>query len=293
MRTLVINSTNLVPDGENNKFVYKFPNSVLFKDDYVALSSVSIYYSWFNITSAFQNNVIQYVWDGVTFTISIPDGIYEVATLNALLQYTFIQNSHYLVDATGSNVYYAQFLVNPARYAVQINTYLFPTALPAGYSNPAGVVFPAVTFNPSIILPASINVILGYVVGFTTDPNIGNAFTPPVGDDFVSKLANGTLSYISTQAPNIQPNSSLLVALSNIDNAYAQPSSLIYTIVPSVAVGEIINERPPNFIWNKLIEGTYNELRLTILGTDLAPLKIRDPQITIVLVIRNKTESQF
>jgi hypothetical protein len=84
-----------------------------------------------------------------------------------------------------------------------------------------------------------------------------------------------------------------LVALSNIDNAYAQPSSLIYTIVPSVAVGEIINERPPNFIWNKLIEGTYNELRLTILGTDLAPLKIRDPQITIVLVIRNKTESQF
>ena len=293
MRTIVINSTNIVPDGENNKFIYKFPNSVLFKDDYVALSSVSIYYSWFNITSAFQNNIIQYVWDGVTFTINIPDGIYEVATLNALLQYSFIQNGHYLVDATGSNVYYAQFLVNPARYAVQINTYLFPLALPAGYTNPAGVVFPAVTFNPSIILPASINVILGYVVGFTTDPNIGNAFTPPVGDDFVSKLANGTLSYISTQAPNIQPNSSLLVALSNIDNAYAQPSSLIYTIVPSVAVGEIINERPPNFIWNKLIEGTYNELRLTILGTDLAPLKIRDPQITIVLVIRNKTESQF
>lgn len=293
MRTLVINSTNIVPDGENNKFIYKFPNSVLFKDDYVALSSVSIYYSWFNITSAFQNNIIQYVWDGVTFTINIPDGIYEVATLNALLQFSFIQNGHYLVDATGSNVYYAQFLVNPARYAVQINTYLFPLALPAGYSNPAGVVFPAATFNPSIILPASINVILGYVAGFTTDPNIGNAFVPPAGDDFVSKLANGTLSYISTQAPNIQPNSSLLVALSNIDNAYAQPSSLIYTIVPSVAVGEIINERPPNFIWNKLIEGTYNELRLTILGTDLAPLKIRDPQITIVLVIRNKTESQF
>ena len=293
MRTLVINSTNIVPDGDNNKFIYKFPNSVLFKDDYIALSSVSIYYSWFNITSAFQNNIIQYVWDGVTFTINIPDGIYEVATLNALLQYTFIQNSHYLVDATGSNVYYAQFLVNPARYAVQINTYLFPLALPAGWTNPAGVVFPAVTFNPSIILPASINVILGYTAGFTTDPNIGNAFIPPVNDTFVSKLANGTLSYNSTQAPNIQPNSSLLVALSNIDNAYAQPSSLIYTIVPSVAVGEIINERPPNFIWNKLIEGTYNELRLTILGTDLAPLKIRDPQITIVLVIRNKTESQF
>tara|TARA_R110000744_G_scaffold151457_1_gene264910 strand:+ start:932 stop:1813 length:882 start_codon:yes stop_codon:yes gene_type:complete len=293
MRTIVINSTNLVPDGENNKFVYKFPNSVLFKDDYVSLSSISIYYSWFNITSAFQNNIIQYVWDGVTFTITIPDGIYEVVALNALLQYTFIQNGHYLVDATGSNVYYAQLLVNPSRYAVQINTYLFPIALPGGWSNPAAIVFPAATFNPSLILPSNINEILGYVVNFTTNPNIGNAYTPPVGDQFESKLANGTLSYISTTAPNIQPNSSLLVALSNVDNAYAQPSSLIYTIVPSVGVGEIINERVPNFIWNKLIEGTYNELRLTILGTDLSPLKIRDPQITIVLVIRNKSESSF
>ena len=265
----------------------------MFKDDYVSLSSISIYYSWFNITSAFQNNIIQYVWDGVTFTITIPDGIYEVVALNALLQYTFIQNGHYLVDATGSNVYYAQLLVNPSRYAVQINTYLFPIALPGGWSNPAAIVFPAATFNPSLILPSNINEILGYVVNFTTNPNIGNAYTPPVGDQFESKLANGTLSYISTTAPNIQPNSSLLVALSNVDNAYAQPSSLIYTIVPSVGVGEIINERVPNFIWNKLIEGTYNELRLTILGTDLSPLKIRDPQITIVLVIRNKSESSF
>ena len=294
MRTLVLNQSNLVQDGQNNKFVYRFPNSVQFKDNYIAFASCSIYYSWFNITSTYQNNYFTYNWingAGVatTYTINIPDGLYEIATLNQLLQYTMIQNGHYLVNGSGENVYYAEFLVNPARYAVQINTYLFPTALPAGWTNPAGVAFPPQSFNPIITIPAKFNIIVGYTAGFATNQNLNNAYIPPVSN-YVAKLANGTLSYISTSAPNVQPNSSLLFSISNIDNAYAQPTSIIYTLVPAVAVGEIINEKPPNFIWTKLINGTYNELRLTILGTDLQPITINDPSITIVLVVRDVGE---
>lgn len=290
MRTLILNTTNIVPDGQNNKFVYRFPNSVQFRDNYLAFAQATLYYSWFNITENLRNNILQYNWiDGAgvatTYTINIPDGLYEIKTLNTLLQFTMIQNGHYLVNGSGENVYYAEFIVNPARYAVQINTYLFPTALPAGFTNPAGVAFPPQSFNPVITLPVNINEVFGYVAGFQTDQNLNNAYIPPVST-YVAKLANGTLSYISTQAPNVQPNSNLLFSISNIDNAYAQPTSIIYTLVPNVAVGQIINERPSNFIWNKLIPGTYNELRLTILGTDLTPIKINDPQITIVLVIK-------
>jgi hypothetical protein len=294
MRTIIINTTNLVQDGENNKFVYKFPNSVQFKDNYLAFCSCSIYYSWFNITSALGNNTFSYNWlDGAgastTYTITIPDGLYEISTLNSLLQFEFIKNGHYLVDGSGLNVYYAEFIVNPSRYAVQINTFLFPTALPAGFTNPAGVAFPPQSFNPIITIPSNFNLTVGYVAGFSTDQNLNNAFVPPTSQ-FVSKLANGTISYLSTTAPNIQPNSSLLFSISNIDNSYAQPTSIIYTLVPTVAPGEIINERPTNFIWNKLINGTYNELRLTILGTDLRPIKINDPSITIVLVVKERGE---
>jgi hypothetical protein len=290
MRTLILNTTNIVPDGQNNKFVYRFPNSVQFRDNYLAFAQATLYYSWFNITENLRNNILQYNWiDGAgvatTYTINIPDGLYEIKTLNTLLQFTMIQNGHYLVNGSGENVYYAEFIVNPARYAVQINTYLFPTALPAGFTNPAGVAFPPQSFNPVITLPVNINEVFGYVAGFQTDQNLNNAYIPPVST-YVAKLANGTLSYISTQAPNVQPNSNLLFSISNIDNAYAQPTSIIYTLVPNVAVGQIINERPSNFIWNKLIPGTYNELRLTILGTDLTPIKINDPQITIVLIIK-------
>lgn len=296
MRTLIVNSTNLVNDAQNNKLIYKFPNSVHFKDSFISLSQAQMYYSWFNITSEFNNNTIQYVWiDGAgvqtTYTIKIPDGLYEVNTLNQLLQYTFIQNGHYLVNS-GQNVYYAEFILNPSRYAVQINTFLFPTSLPVGYTNPAGVAFPPQSFNPSIILPPKVNVILGFVPNFTTDLNINNAFVPPVSP-YVSKLANGTLSYISTVAPNLQPNSSVIINISNIDNQYAQPTGTCYTIIPTVAIGEVINEKPVNYIWNKLIPGTYNQLTINILGNDLSPIKIQDPSMTFVFVIKEGNETIF
>lgn len=297
MRTLILNSTNLINDGQNNKLVYKFPNSVIFKDSYISLSQAQIYYSWFNITAEYQNNIFQYIWINnlgvqVTYTIIIPDGLYEIVQLNQYLQYELIKNGHYLVDAAGKNVYYAEMIVNASRYAVQINTYLFPIALPVGWVNPSGLLFPPQTFNPSIIIPANFNIIVGYNSGFTTNINLNNAYVPPVSN-YVSKLANGTLSYISTQAPNVQPNSSLIINASNIDNQYAQPTGSLYVINPSVSAGEIISEKPVNFIWAKLIPGTYHQLTITLLGSDLRPLKIQDPAMTFVFVIKNSNESIY
>lgn len=291
MRTLILNSSNIIQDGQNNKLVYKFPNSATFKNSSIALASCTMYYSWFNIRAEYGNNIFTYNWvSGVTtttYTITIPDGLYEIDTLNKLLQYNFIQNGHYLRDSNGDNVYYAEFLVNPARYAVQINTYLFPISLPAGWSNPASLVFPIQSFNPVITLPAKINLILGYAPApFATAQNTNNTYTPPVGSTTISKLANGTISYISTQSPNVQPNSSLLVSISNIDNDLANPTSIIYTVVPNVGIGELITERPSEFIWTKMLQGTYNEIRVTLLGTDLQPIRINDPSMTFVFVIK-------
>ena len=293
MKTIIMNSTNLVQNGRNNQMVYRFPNSVQFKNSQIAFVSCSIYYSWFNVSTSLGNNTFSYNWingAGVatTYTLVVPDGLYEIASLNQYLQYIFIQNGHYLVNGSGQNVYYAEFIVNPSRYAIQINTFLFPTALPVGWTNPAVVAFPPQSFNPIVTLPANINNILGYVAGFATNQNLNNAYVPPVSS-YVSKLANGTLSYISTSAPNVQPNNSLLFSMSNIDNAYSQPTSVLYTLVPTVSPGEIIVDRPPNYIWSRLIDGTYNELRLTILGNDLQPIQINDPSITLVLAIKDAT----
>jgi len=44
-------------------------------------------------------------------------------------------------------------------------------------------------------------------------------------------------------------------------------------------------------MWNKLIDGTYNELRLTFLSPTLQAIAINDPNMTILLTIRDKNES--
>jgi hypothetical protein len=297
MRILVLNQNNLVPDGQNNRLIYKFPNSTYFKGNSIAVSSVSMYYSWFNITSAYQNNTFSYTWTvaGVTTTypVVLPDGLYEIPQINAYLQFVMINNGHYLVDGSGRNVYYAELILNPTRYAIQVNTYLVPTSLPATFVQPSNFAgYPTTAQNPVITFSAQFNIIVGYVAGFQTNANVGNAYVPPVSQ-YVSKTASGTLSYVSTTNPNVQPNSSIYFALSNINNPYSIPSSIIYALVPQGTVGELITERPPQFIWNKLIDGTYNELQMTFLGSDLSPIKLNDPQMTILLAIKESDETGF
>ena len=284
--TIVLNQSNIVPDGQNNKMIYQFPNSVQFPSHEIAVQSITMYYSWSNINSTtLNNNVFTYKWTfGTTtntYTVTIPAGLYEIASINQYFQFVCIQNGTYLINSAGRNVYYAEFLVNPNRYAIQVNTFPVPTTLPTGWSVPTAstasgtagwVGFPTTTFNPSLTFPANFCYIVGYVPNFSTSSNTG------VGTN---------LSYLSSTAPQVQPNSSVYVSISNIQNKYAVPNSIIYSLSPSVAFGEQIAERPPQFAWNKLLSGTYNELRLTFLGIDKSPIPILDPNMTVILVIRD------
>ena len=301
MFIIVMNSNNIVQDGLNNKLVYRFPNSILLKDKYIAVSSITMYYSWFNIDSKYNNNYLTYTWTvgavSTTYTVNIPNGLYNISDINYLIQYTMINNGHYLIDANGANVYYAEIIVNPNRYAIQLNTFKVPTSLPAGYTAPSNFAgYPTQTFNPIVAFPEKFNLIVGYSAGFISNGNVNNAYVPPTASSsnyYVSKDGAGTLSYLSNMSPNVQPNSSIYLSISNINNPYSQPSSIIYSVTPTVAIGEQVIERPPNFMWNKMIDGTYNELRLTLLGLDYQPIQLNDPNMSILLTIRDKDEYSF
>jgi len=297
MFTLVLTASN-VEGSDNNTFVYNFPNSVVLKDKYIAVSSISMYYCWFNVLSSYSNNTFSYTWTSgavsTTYNIVLPDGLYEVSDINEYLQWVMIQNGHYLIDSSGDNVYYAEIIANPTRNKIQVNTYQVPTSLPAGYSQPSNfpALYPTQNFNPIITFPAHFNKLMGYTAGFSTNPNINSAYIPPTGtnsNNWVAKEGQ-KLSYLSNTYPNIQPNSAIFMGISNINNPYTQPSSIIYSVVPTVAIGQQIVERPPNFMWNRLIDGTYNQLRVQFLGLDKSPIPLTDPNLTIMLVIRDKDE---
>lgn len=293
-----MNGTNIVQDGLNNKLVYKFPNSVVFKDKYIAVSSVSMYYSWFNITSTYGNNIFTYTWTSgtttTTYTITIADGLWDISSINNFIQYTCLQNGTYWT-VNGTNYYPFELLVNSNRYAVQLSTYYIPTSgtAPSGATTPpAG--WPTTSFNTVVTFPSAFNAIVGYNAGFSSANNVGGTTTfgsPTASTNYASKNSVNTISYLSNTSPQVQPYSSILFSLSNINNPYTQPSSIIYSLNSNVGVGELITEKPPNFMWNKLIDGTYNELRLTFLGPNLTPITINDPNMTILLSVRDKDEA--
>ena len=299
MFVIVLNSSNLLDNGNNNTYVYNFPNSIVLKDKYIAVSKITMYYSWFNISNTLDNIFFSYTWTvggvSTTYTINIPEGLYLISDINSFCQWTMINNGHYLINDNGSNVYYFELIVNPNRYAIQLNTFQVPTSLPVGWVQPSNFVgYPTQTFNPIITFPSNFNRIVGYSSGFVSNGNVNNAYIPPSpiqSNNFVSKDGTGTLSYLSNLNPDVQPNSSIFLAISNINNPYSQPSSIIYSISPTVGIGERIIERPPNFMWTKLLDGTYNQITVQFLGIDKSPIKLNDPNITIILVIRDKDES--
>ena len=271
---IVVDKTNLI-GNDNNTFVYRFPSSVSFPNHEIALASVDMYYAWYNVSALLGNNTFSYVWtDGTNNTIVLEDGLYEINTINERLQFAFIANGHYLVDSGGNNIYYINISANTTRYATQIDIFQFPNSLPAGYTNPASVVFPPVN-QITMTMPTKFNELLGFSAGFTT--------TAPTGTN---------LSFLSSVAPNIQPNNVLYVSVSNIDNKYGSPSGLVHRIVPNTTFGSLITENP-EFSFNPLHSGTYNQLQIQILGTDKSPIKIIDPNIVITFLIKNKEQSIY
>ena len=299
VQTIVLTPASVVKDGFNNKMVYSFPNSVSFPNHEIAIQSIYMYYSWVNINAgSLNNNKFRYGWpntdgDWTEVLVTIPDGLYEISTINKYLQWVMINEGHYLISDTGSNVYYFEFVVNPAKYAVQLNFYPVPTELPTGWTAPAynpitgGAEWPG--FPPDAITPIfKMNVGSGNfykIIGFPEPVTGGQNIWP---DPETATSINA--SAVSTTAPEVQPNPVIFLAITNIENNYATPSSIIGVVSPNVGFGELIQEVPPQFAWNKLMGGTYNQLRLSFIGTGGNQIQIQDPQITITLVIRDKKD---
>ena len=220
------------------------------------------------------------------YNVAIPSGLYEITGINNYLQFVFIQNGHYLINSVSQNVYYAEFLVNPNTYSINIATYPVPTSLPSGWSQPVanpqtGALawggYPTTFFNPIITIPASFNLIMGYAAGFVTSQNTG---------------ANTILTYSSSVAPQVAPQPNALVTISNISNIYAVPSSVIYNIYANVGFGQLISQEPAEYAFVDLLKGTTNSLTIRFVGNDGNALNILDPNITILLLIRKKPMSE-
>lgn len=288
MALVVINQNNVVANSGNSMYTYQFPSTACFNNHELALQSCSLYYCWTNISSLLQNNTFSYTWTVgttvTTYTIIIPDGLYELLDLNNYFQFVQIQNGTYLINDLSKNVFYCEFIINPTSYKFQINTFPVPTSLPTGWSVPVANVaagyaafpgFPTQTRNPVVTISSSgFGSIMGFNAGFATDANIG------VGTN---------LSYNSTKTPQIQPSPSALIGCSIVSNKYAAPSSIIYNVVPDVPLAGLINSKPNENTWIEISKGNYNSITIQFLSsTTFSPLQLLDSNLSVLLLIREK-----
>jgi len=278
MRPVILNGNNLVKNSfYNDTYKYKFPVDAAFKDVQMALNNLSIYYSWDNITSAnssseYNNNEFKYKWiDDIEYSVLLPDGIYEYEDIFKYFQFVMINNGHYLVDNLGKNVYFLDMLVDNVYYSIMINVYPVPTALPLGWTNPAGMTFPPTNISPQLIILPSNN--FGKVIGFS------DGIYPTTPSPIV-------YSVLSDLIPEISPVVSLIMTCSIISNKYSNPPTLLYTFpFTNYKSGDLIEVNPAaQLLWIPVSDGKYQDFEIQFLDQNLNKVRIRDTNICMNLV---------
>lgn len=284
MRTLILNQTNVV-GGNNNKLVYQTVQGGIKIEpgDQICLTTLNMYYSWFNFNNALYNNTsFTYTWvDGNTYTVSIPNSNLNIDELNAYFRSVMTSNLHYVISSTGDLVYFLELQLNASRYAVQFNAFLVPTSAQAttlGYTQPVGAtwVYPVSAITAQINILASNN--FGSIIGF----NPGTYPAAPSASNY---------SKLSDNAPQVSPVSSIIMTCSLINNDITTPETLLYSFTPSnVPFGAIIEVNPPEFCWIEAKTGYYSQFVVELLDQNLQPFQIQDPQMVIILGIRKRSE---
>lgn len=272
---LTLTTANIINDT-NSVLRYYFPTGgasfSATNPARIAVAKILIYNSIFNITAALGNNTFQYVWYSagapVTISATIPDGSYSVSDLNAFLQFTMVQNGHYLVDGSGNFVYYLEFELNVSQYAVQFNSYPIPTALPAGYTNPAAITFPAVATTPQIIVAANLTDFIGFAAG-----------------TFPAVVQATNYSALSTSAPQVDPVSTLLIHCNIVNNKLSVPPDILYTFVFNSDFGAQTVIQPPYPLFSTVMAGQYPYIEIRITDAENNPVIINDPNVTILLTL--------
>lgn len=292
-RTIILNQNNIIPNSGNSVFEYAFPlGGIAFKDELIAVQQISLYQSVFNITQTNNNNKFAYQWvDGTITQITIPDGYYELADIMAYFRDVMTSNTHYLIS--GANyIYLLEIVVNASKYADQINSFQISEQIATDntWTLPDGAtwVLPTNPICPIFIVQNNnFTKIIGYNAGNYPTGVISG--TPP--NQIQTPQYTSTQSFLSSTAPQIIPQPSYLCLCSLVNNRLSIPSQLIYSLTPSSATfGSIYSIQIADLAFNKIEDGNYVNFRFTFVDQLGNSIIFQDPNMLILLIIKNKSE---
>jgi hypothetical protein len=284
MKNIILTQNSLVQGNPyNNVFTSNFPSGqIRFENESVSLAELTIYNSFYNITSGstnsrYNNNTFQYIWiDGSVNTVELPDGAYEISDINAYLISVMTNNNHYLLNSNGEYVYYLDMTVSTTQYVIILTSYVLPSTLPSGWSFPSGATWSLSGNTPQFTILSSNN--FYKVIGFS-------AGTYP------SSPQNSDYNVSSDLVPQVSPVSSIYLTLDIANNPYSIPSTFCYAFTTGNSkFGEVISIRPPAFLWIPLQDGSFKNVSVSFLDQNLQPIFIKDTSLVVILAVESNNK---
>jgi hypothetical protein len=274
---LILTQSNRV---DNSTYTYNFPYSVDLSNFEVALANCSLYYSWFSISGQLNNNTFSFDFPSAatntTYTVTIPDGTYQIDQLQNYLEYFMYNNGLYISNnTTGEITYYIKLLANETAYKIQLISYPLQTSLPAGFTNGGGIVFPTVSRQPQLIVPATNFVdLIGFSAG--TYPSAQNASIYTQNGDLIPQISGGIQS--------------IILNCNVVNNKYSSSNSQSIHVMTSAGVefGSLVVSEPAEYNFVQCGVSSTSNITITFMDNYNRPLQINDPNLTIKLLLREK-----
>ena len=281
--TLILNSRNIV-GFNNNTFQYNFKNNgfTIPIGSEISVSSIQMPYSWYNVSTFYQNQNFRIIWptidttQTINYNVVLDDGFYTVDDIQNFIEQFCITNKLYLINANGDYVYYINLNYNLSAYKIQLILEPVPVSLPVGYSAPVG--FPAFPTNAGGRTPRFqvLDDLFGRLIGF----NVG--ISPP------ATITTASYDKLSDYTPLGSNVNSIIVRCNVISNDVSMPSDILdsFGIPTGSNFGSNIVYEPSFQKWVTIREGTYSSMILTIQDQDFNDIKILDPNSVITLIIK-------
>lgn len=264
MDSIIINNKTSNRITASNEIRLDVPTFLRLENMKVALAYLGIYYSWRNITSANNNNKLQYAWYGVVYDVDIPDGFYSINDLSDYLHFVMHKNGHYVLDADNYPVYFITFSSNLTYYSITYDCY--PVEVPLNGSNPNNV---QIGGTPQLI-----------ILNNELQNNLGtNAGTYPA-----SALTTVPYSFNAQNIPQISNITTINVACNLVNNRLNAYSNVMYQFAPTTQYGTYLVIQPYQPIYYNITDGSYSYISLMFFDQDYKPIPIIDRNITATLL---------
>jgi len=204
------------------------------------------YYSWPNIQSdQYKFRIIhpdgsQIQFKTIDITLPAKSNM-EIVDINKYLQYELKKAGLYLVDDQKRDVFYIEIITNPSLYRIEIRSYVCPNSLPVGWSNPGQ---------------------------YTFHNNVGERVALEVFDNPFSKLIGFTPglynkeSSLSQNVPELNPNSSIIMQCSLINNHFSNNNTLYAFNASGIKFGSLLTAEPSDIQFVPIATGTYHDLTI-------------------------------